>query len=128
MIRLFPDMGERMRALLQTVRIRSGTDSFLDELMASFTMGAPSSSAGHAPRSQDQPREYLIETLLTNRELDVLVLLAERLSNKEIARRLVISPATVKRHTLSLYTKLDVAGRREAVARARDLGILPVSH
>ncbi len=127
MIRLFPDMGGRMRALLQTVRIRSGTDSFLDELMASFTTGAPSSSAGHTPPSQDQPQEYLIETLLTNRELEVLMLLAERLSNKEIARRLVISPATVKRHTLSIYSKLDVAGRREAVARARELGILPVS-
>ena len=64
---------------------------------------------------------------LTNRELDVLELLEERLSNKEIARRLVIAPATVKRHTLSIYSKLGVPGRREAVAKARHLGILSTS-
>ncbi len=67
------------------------------------------------------------DTLLSNRELDVLILLEERLSNKEIARRLVISPSTVKRHTLSIYAKLGVGSRREAVAKARRLGVLPVS-
>jgi LuxR family maltose regulon positive regulatory protein len=67
-----------------------------------------------------------VASLLTNRELDVLVLLDERLSNKEIARRLVISPATVKRHTLSIYSKLEVGGRREASITARELRILPL--
>ena len=67
-----------------------------------------------------------VASQLTNRELDVLVLLDERLSNKEIARRLYISPATVKRHTLSVYRKLGVGGRREASIVARELGILPL--
>jgi ATP/maltotriose-dependent transcriptional regulator MalT len=51
--------------------------------------------------------------------------LSARLSNKEIAERLSISPHTVKRHTNSLYQKLGVQGRRQAVARARMLGLLP---
>ena len=49
----------------------------------------------------------------------------ERLSNKEIAQQLVISPATVKRHTLRIYGKLGVNSRREATVRARQLGFLP---
>ncbi len=69
--------------------------------------------------------EYLVDTLLTNRELDVLELLERRLSNKEIAKQLVISPATVKRHTLSIYSKLGVGSRQEAVAKSRHLGLLP---
>jgi ATP/maltotriose-dependent transcriptional regulator MalT len=67
----------------------------------------------------------LIDSLITNREADVLELLQQRMSNKEIARRLVISPATVKRHTLSIYRKLGVESRREAVEKARRLGLLP---
>ncbi|HYI24059.1 MAG TPA: LuxR C-terminal-related transcriptional regulator, partial [Thermomicrobiales bacterium] len=59
---------------------------------------------------------------LTNRELDVLHGLARRLSNKEIGDELSISHLTVKSHTRTLYAKLDVSGRRQAIARARELG------
>ncbi len=55
---------------------------------------------------------------------EILGLLAGRLSNREIADRLFISPATVKRHTHSIYEKLVVSGRREAVTKALGLGIL----
>lgn len=61
---------------------------------------------------------------LTDREASVLRLLANRYSNKEIAQELVIAPATVKKHTVTLYDKLNVHGRREAVAKARTLGYL----
>jgi LuxR family maltose regulon positive regulatory protein len=56
-------------------------------------------------------------TSLSNRELDVLELLTQRLSNKEIADRLKVSSETVKKHTRNLYQKLEVHGRREAVAK-----------
>jgi LuxR family maltose regulon positive regulatory protein len=61
---------------------------------------------------------------LTNRELEILVLLAERKTNKEIALQLGITPGTVRQHSYNLYQKLEVGNRREAVARAVDLGVL----
>ena len=70
------------------------------------------------------PRRQLVETL-TARERDVLEALAERLSYKEIADQLFIAPATVKRHASSIYSKLGVAGRNEAIRVARELGWLP---
>jgi len=65
----------------------------------------------------------LVEAL-TDREHDVLVLLAQRQTAKEIAQALVISPLTVKRHAANIYGKLQVSGRREAVAKATRLGLL----
>ena len=62
---------------------------------------------------------------LTDRELEVLALLRERLSNKEIAHMLGLSPATVKRYTVNLYGKLGVGKRSDAVIKAEALGILP---
>jgi ATP/maltotriose-dependent transcriptional regulator MalT len=61
---------------------------------------------------------------LTERELEVLRWMAAGLSNPEIGARLFISAGTVKAHTAAIYRKLDVANRPEAIARAKDLGLL----
>ena len=61
---------------------------------------------------------------MTNRELEILDLLAARLSRQEIANRLHISTSTVKRHAENIYSKLGVPGRRQAVIKARELAIL----
>ena len=61
---------------------------------------------------------------LTWREQDVLKQLSRRLTNKEIAAALDISPLTVKKHAESIYRKLHVKGRREAISRAQRLGLL----
>ena len=127
LVRLFPEMGDRVHGLLRALRVRGGSDDFLEELLASFAGEGLSSAATPRPRPPASDGNYLVDTLLTNRELDVLELLEQRLSNKEIAKRLFISPATVKRHTLSIYSKLGVGSRREAAAKARHLGILPTS-
>jgi LuxR family maltose regulon positive regulatory protein len=127
LVRLFPEMGGRVCSLLQALRVRGGGDGFVDELVSSFPVSRPASSGPNAGQGGRAMLDQEIEMLLTNRELDVLELLAQRMSNKEIARQLVISPATVKRHTLSIYGKLAVGGRREAVAKARGLGLLPVT-
>jgi LuxR family maltose regulon positive regulatory protein len=63
--------------------------------------------------------------LLTRREYEVLELLSERWSDKEIAERLFIAPNTVRKHTSTIFGKLGVSNRRAAVAAARTLGILP---
>ena len=62
---------------------------------------------------------------LTPRELDVLHCISQGLSNQDIAEKLVIALNTVKRHTSSIYGKLSVKSRTQAVARARELGLLP---
>ncbi len=61
---------------------------------------------------------------LSEREREVLRLIAEGLSNQELAARLHLSPQTVKVHTRNIYSKLGVASRTQAVARGRDLGFL----
>jgi LuxR family maltose regulon positive regulatory protein len=61
---------------------------------------------------------------LTNRELEILQLLEKRWQNKEIAEKLFIAGETVKSHLNNIYQKLDVRNRRQAVEKARDLGIL----
>ena len=65
----------------------------------------------------------LIETL-TERELEVLHLIATGRTNKKIAHQLIVSIGTVKAHTASIFRKLDVSNRTEVVAHARQLGIL----
>jgi LuxR family maltose regulon positive regulatory protein len=70
----------------------------------------------------ESPRK--LDEKLTNREIDIVKLLSQRLSNKEIAEKLFISPETVKRHTINIYRKLSVHNRQEAVVRAKALGLL----
>ncbi|MCU0503538.1 MAG: helix-turn-helix transcriptional regulator, partial [Anaerolineae bacterium] len=68
----------------------------------------------------------LIEPL-TRREQQVLELLAQRMTAQEIAQKLVLSDQTVKRHRANVYQKLDVHSRRDAIAAAVALRILPVA-
>lgn len=63
--------------------------------------------------------------LLTFREMDVMALLSQRLSNKEIARTLGISHETVRQHTVNIYRKLGVGNRRQAIVRASTWGLTP---
>jgi len=67
--------------------------------------------------------EMLIDPL-SGRELEVLRLLAEGLSNKEIANRLIVAPGTIKQHLKNICRKLDVHGRMQAVRRGRELNLL----
>jgi len=82
---------------------------------------APRAKASEFARN-DQAIAYLG---ISARECEVLDLLAEGCPNKVIARRLAISPNTVKTHVASLFDKLEVANRTQAIGRARELRLLP---
>lgn len=81
--------------------------------------------AGHLRAPVPVPEPDPLPSALTGRELSVLAALPTMASNAEIADELVVSVNTVKAHLKSLYRKLGVATRRAAVARGRELGLLP---
>ena len=69
-------------------------------------------------------QEGEIGALLTFREAEVLELMAERLTNQEIADRLTVSLNTVKKYCQRIFRKLGVKNRRQAIARAHSLGLI----
>ena len=123
-IRLFVDLGPQMLGLLKQLVKQNVALDYIIQIIAAFRDDeqAVLQEAAIQPITSDQ--QPLVE-LLTNRELDVLDLLEKRLSNKEIAGNLFISPKTVKKHLENLYGKLNVNSRRQAVEKAAALGILP---
>jgi LuxR family maltose regulon positive regulatory protein len=112
LVRPFIDRGPRLMRLLEALAARDGPQGYLGTLLAASD-GRPPDRA--IDRETASPA---FGASLSNRERDVLELLTERLSNKEIAERLHVSSETIKKHTRNLYMKLEVHGRREAVAKA----------
>ena len=120
-IRIFVDEGIPMVELLTRLKSYQGRDedetlrmkAYIHKLLAVFGQGKP-------PALSPQP---LIEPL-SQRELEVLHLIAQGLSNREISERLFLALDTVKGHNRRIYSKLEVQRRTEAVARARELGLL----
>jgi LuxR family maltose regulon positive regulatory protein len=114
--RLFLDEGEPMAVLLAALAAR-GTrhGAYVAMLRGAFAAQPPA-----APGAQP---DGLVESL-SARELEVLRLLAEGLSNQEIAHELVIAVGTVKNHLKNVYGKLGVHSRTQAVVRAREAGLL----
>lgn len=110
-IRLFVDEGENMRSLLTRIRatLKPGQPAsrYLDQLLSAFGPGVS--------RSPE---------LLTPRELEILRLIAAGHSNQEIGQRLFLALDTVKGHNRRIFDKLQVQRRTEAIARARELGLV----
>lgn len=120
-VRQFLDEGEPVRQLLQALSERPDAPVFTATLMDAF--GTPSPSAPAGAREPQQANQQLVEPL-TERELDVLQLLAEGHTNGEIAAQLTVTVGTVKSHAKRIYGKLSVGNRTEAAARARELGLV----
>jgi DNA-binding NarL/FixJ family response regulator len=68
-------------------------------------------------------RDPVLFPELTDREREILELLARGKANNDIARNLVLSPKTVRNHVSNIFTKLQVRDRADAIARARDAGL-----
>ena len=119
-IRLFVDEGRPMAHLLSQAEVSSMMPDYTGKLLAIFgAKGLKSENTSYSPPVA-QP---LIEPL-SRRELEVLHLVAQGLSNQEISERLVLALETVKGHNKKIFGKLHVQRRTEAVARARELGLL----
>jgi LuxR family maltose regulon positive regulatory protein len=120
-IRLYVDLGPAMVDLLSRMPAQGESSDYIQRILAASHTSE--SIAAHPGGDGSNGHRQLVEPL-TEREQQVLELLAQRFSNKEIAGNLVISPVTVKRHTINIYQKLGVNSRKEAVAVAGSLGIL----
>ncbi|MHB0877669.1 MAG: LuxR C-terminal-related transcriptional regulator [Anaerolineae bacterium] len=117
-VRVFADEGGPMARLLQLVAGRGTHASYVTRLLGA--MGIEVAEGEGSAGSHAAP---LVESL-SPREVEVLRLLAVGASNREIADRFVISIYTVKKHVSNVFGKLGVASRTQAVARARELGLL----
>jgi LuxR family maltose regulon positive regulatory protein len=111
-VRLFAGEGAAMASVLRVAAKQGIAPSYVQRLLAATN------------RSQDRPmRQGLIEPL-SERELDVLRLLASDLDGPDIARELTVSVNTLRTHTKSIYAKLGVNSRRAAVRQAAELNLL----
>ncbi|MFN2183665.1 MAG: LuxR C-terminal-related transcriptional regulator [Anaerolineae bacterium] len=113
-VRSFVDEGEQMARLLRHAVARGLTPEYSNRLLAAF---------GDSSQATPLAVQGLVEPL-TEREMEVLRLVAAGLSNREIAHELVVAVSTVKSHINHLYGKLEVKNRTQAVARGRELELL----
>jgi LuxR family maltose regulon positive regulatory protein len=118
-IRLFVDEGAPMAQLLLEAASHGVMPDYSGKLLAVFE--------AEERKSEDKPdlppAQFLIESL-SQRELKILQLIAQGLSNREIGERLFLALDTIKGHNRKIFDKLQVQSRTEAIARARDLGLL----
>jgi LuxR family maltose regulon positive regulatory protein len=125
-LRTFVDEGEPVRLLLQTYRTQGLKQSnsqgyplrtYVDRLLSAF-------DRTDAKQKSTHPKQPEMIEPLSDRELEVLHLLAQGLTNQDISQRLVLALSTVKGHNLRIFAKLQAKNRSEAVLRARELGLL----
>jgi LuxR family maltose regulon positive regulatory protein len=120
LIRIFLDEGPPMARLLDAAATRGVGGQYAARLLAAFPADEPEQPI---PSQKQAAASELIEPL-SERELEVLQLIAKGLTNPEIAAKLFLALNTVKVHTRNIYGKLGVHSRTQATARARALGVL----
>lgn len=122
-MRTFLDLGPSMAALLRGVAARRPPSPYVARLLAASKEASPGTRAVMAPPAMSA--SLILLGRLTEREAQILALLAHHLTNKEIATDLSISPMTVKRHISNILDKLEVGTRRQAVLKATALNLMP---
>jgi LuxR family maltose regulon positive regulatory protein len=122
-VRAFADLGPDLREMLERSADRGMVAGSMRALLEAIPELQAVRPTNELQLFQQQPTDALVEPM-TRRELEILGLLREPISIKQVARKLDISPLTVKRHSINIYSKLGVNSRWDAVARAVELGIL----
>jgi LuxR family maltose regulon positive regulatory protein len=118
-VRMFLDEGKRMLQLLCEASAHKIMPGYTDKLLAAFQ----TDPRENKDKPDNAPASALIEPL-SQRELEVLRLIAQGLSNQEICDRLFLALDTVKGHNRRIFNKLQVQRRTEAIARAHELGLI----
>ena len=128
-LRVFVDEGRPMAALLGRLIAAQRANRAAAEVplgcLARLQRALDAEAALADPGQDRPPRVHGMVDPLTSRELEVLRMLAMGQPNQAIARELVVTLDTVKKHVGHLLGKLGAANRTEAVARARELGLIP---
>ena len=120
-IRLFADEGPSIVELLHRARDRDIAPEYVDKLISACEVGpGPKPQADDA---QTATAQSLVDPI-SDRELEILNLIADGMSNREAAGKLIVATSTVKKHLENIYGKLGVHNRTRAVACARDLNLL----
>ena len=122
-VRIFLDEGQPMQKLIAQWLANTSASPLREYAIHLLSQFNAELHNIKAPHEKISATGSLVESL-SQREMEVLNLIAVGRTNQEIARLLIVSPGTVKAHTANIYRKLDVANRTEAAARARQLGIL----
>ena len=120
-VRLFVDEGPPMAALLQYAVSQNIAPRYASTLLADFHKDA--NDGVQYGKGLAAQRQSLIEPL-SEREIEVLRLMAEGYKYQEIAERLVVSINTIRHHTRNVYGKLDANNRTQAIGRAKELNLL----
>jgi ATP/maltotriose-dependent transcriptional regulator MalT len=124
-------IADALAFLLTSDLLGQVRSEYVQEILAAFLYAPlPKEASSEQPPAKSQAGGGEIENTalvepLTPRELEVLRLIAEGDSNRTIAEKLVITVSAVKKHCGNIYGKLNVNSRTQAVARARQLGLLP---
>jgi LuxR family maltose regulon positive regulatory protein len=123
-IQLFLDAGESLSHLLKMAASLGRHTAFIERIIDIPASKPQKISEKRGEAAVQQLNSVANFSPLSQREIEVLQLLEEGLSNKEIAQRLFISLRTVKYHATSIFTKLNVSNRTQAVIKGRAMGVL----
>ncbi|MCB0169891.1 MAG: tetratricopeptide repeat protein [Anaerolineae bacterium] len=122
--RVFVNEGRPMARLLRELLAKDTPHAaYAQELLAVILQEQPPPESHPLPVAAPSPSDQLVEPL-SERELEVLRLVAAGSSNREIAKSLIIAQGTVKKHLSNIFGKLNAESRTQAVARGRELGLL----
>jgi LuxR family maltose regulon positive regulatory protein len=120
-VRIFTGEGPALAALVEPAAPGTVSPDYTRRLLTAFGLEAPEAAPAPPPSPSLQAPAA---DLLSDREIEVLRLIATGLSNAETGRKLFIAPSTVKKHLENIYDKLGTRSRTQAIARAREIGVL----